>query len=143
MAASTVVGQLPVGHGGLGTVHRTTRTILSGEWDRQRWKETGCLSDGSGHKNLYALLSNLAAPMKPADKSYTELKEVLRAHLKQKPLIIAKRFRFHHRNQGLDPHTVSPQRVRENEKTLSSVAWAIYSFGSHSHWSVGTESIHF
>ena len=100
MAASTVVGQLPVGHGGLGTVHRTTRTILSGEWDRQRWKETGCLSDGSGRKNLYALLSNLVAPMKPADKSYPELKEVLRAHLKQEPLIIVERFRFHRQNQG-------------------------------------------
>ena len=100
MAASNIVGQLPVGHGGLGTVHRTTQSILSGEWDRQRWKETGCLSDSSGCKNLYALLSNLVAPMKPVDMSYPELKEALRAHLKQKPLIIAKRFRFHRRNQG-------------------------------------------
>ena len=48
----------------------------------------------------YALLSNLVAPTKPADKSYPELKKVLRAHLKPKPLIIAERFRFHQRNQG-------------------------------------------
>ena len=42
----------------------------------------------------YALLSNLVAPTKPAAKSYPELKEVLRAHLKPKPLIIAERFRW-------------------------------------------------
>ena len=48
----------------------------------------------------YALLSNFVAPTKLADKSYHELKEVLRAHLKPKPLIIAERFRFHRRNQG-------------------------------------------
>ena len=47
----------------------------------------------------YALLSDLLAPVKPADKSYKELKDVLKAHLKLKPLIIAERFRFHQRSQ--------------------------------------------
>lgn len=44
---------------------------------------------------IYALLSNLVAPTKPADKSYPKIKAVLRAHLNPKPLIIAERFRFH------------------------------------------------
>ena len=47
----------------------------------------------------YALLSDLLVPVKPADKSYKELKDVLKAHLKPKPLIIAERFQFHQRSQ--------------------------------------------
>ena len=47
----------------------------------------------------YALLSDLLAPTKPADKTYTELVEVLKAHLKPKPVIIAERFHFHQRQQ--------------------------------------------
>ena len=47
----------------------------------------------------YALLSDLLAPVKPATKSYTELLEVLKNHLKPKPVIIAERFHFHQRQQ--------------------------------------------
>ena len=47
----------------------------------------------------YALLSGLIAPEKPAAKTYQELKEVLRKHLKPKPLVIAERFEFHQRCQ--------------------------------------------
>ncbi len=47
----------------------------------------------------YALLSDLLAPAKPSTKSYTELKEVLKAHLQPKPVIIAERFQFHQRAQ--------------------------------------------
>ena len=47
----------------------------------------------------YALLTDLLAPVKPADKSYKELKDVLKAHLKPKSLIIAERFQFHQRSQ--------------------------------------------
>ena len=36
---------------------------------------------------------------KPADKTYTELVEVMKAHLKPKPVIIAERFHFHQRQQ--------------------------------------------
>ena len=49
---------------------------------------------------MYTLLSNLLAPTKPATKTYDELVAVIQGHLKPKPLIIAERFRFHHRNQG-------------------------------------------
>ena len=47
----------------------------------------------------YALLSDLLAPEKPATKSYAELVEVLKVHLKPKRLIIAERFHFHQRVQ--------------------------------------------
>lgn len=47
----------------------------------------------------YALLSDLLAPDKPATKSYTELVEVLKTHLKPKRLVLAERFRFHQRMQ--------------------------------------------
>ena len=47
----------------------------------------------------YTLLSDLLAPEKPATKSYIELVEVLKTHLKPKPVIIAERFHFHQRGQ--------------------------------------------
>ncbi|MGH0173820.1 UNVERIFIED_CONTAM: hypothetical protein FKN15_066553 [Acipenser sinensis] len=47
----------------------------------------------------YSLLRNLTAPVKPADKTYTQIVEVLQNHLSPKPLVIAERFRFHKRNQ--------------------------------------------
>jgi len=43
------------------------------------------------------LLSELIAPAKPVTKTYTELKAVLRQHLKPKPLVIMERFEFHRR----------------------------------------------
>ena len=46
-----------------------------------------------------ALLSDLLAPAKPADKSLEELKEVLQTHFEPKPVVIAERFQFHRRNQ--------------------------------------------
>ena len=48
---------------------------------------------------MYALLSNLLVLEKPAIKSYTKLMEVLKTHLKLKPVIIAERFHFHQRGQ--------------------------------------------
>ena len=59
----------------------------------------------------YALLSDLLAPVKPADKSYKELKDVLKAHLKLKPLIIAERFRFHQRSQQTGGSTSAHSRL--------------------------------
>ena len=41
----------------------------------------------------------LLAPEKPATKSYAELVEVLKVHLKPKRLIITERFHFHQRVQ--------------------------------------------
>ena len=48
----------------------------------------------------YALLSNLASPGKPKDKTFAQLAEVLRSHFDPKPLVIAKRFHFHRRDQA-------------------------------------------
>ncbi len=47
----------------------------------------------------YALLSDLVAPEKPTNKAYDQLVEVLKNHLKPKPVIIAERFHFHQRQQ--------------------------------------------
>ena len=47
----------------------------------------------------YSLFRNLTTPAKPAEKTYTELKTLLRKHLKPKPLVIDKCFKFHQRKQ--------------------------------------------
>ena len=62
----------------------------------------------------YAMLQNLLAPTKPADKSYGELVKVVKDHLKPKPLVIAERLKFHRRNQQ-DSKTVA-QHLAELHK---------------------------
>ena len=47
----------------------------------------------------YELLHSLLAPAVPSTKKYAEITETLKAHLNPKPLVIAERFKFHHRNQ--------------------------------------------
>ena len=47
----------------------------------------------------YTLLRNLSAPVKPAQRSFKEIVELLQKHLSPKPLMIAERFRFHKRDQ--------------------------------------------
>jgi hypothetical protein len=47
----------------------------------------------------YELLHSLLAPVAPSSKKYEELVAVLGDHLNPKPLVIAERFKFHHRNQ--------------------------------------------
>ena len=46
------------------------------------------------------------SPDRPKDKSFVELKELLVAHYSPKPILIAERFKFHHRNQ-LESKTVA------------------------------------
>ena len=46
---------------------------------------------------MYALLSDLIAPAKSATKSYSDLVDVLKSHLK--PVIIAEQFHLHRRQQ--------------------------------------------
>ena len=48
---------------------------------------------------MYGLLRALMAPNKPAASTYKQLTDALTAHLVPKPIVIAKRFRFHKRNQ--------------------------------------------
>ena len=47
----------------------------------------------------YSLLCDLLAPTNPKEKSFDALVEVLKRHFEPKPLVIAERFTFHHRNQ--------------------------------------------
>ena len=48
----------------------------------------------------YSLLRDLLAPENPKDKSFNQLAEVLKKQFEPKPLVIAERFTFHHRNQS-------------------------------------------
>ena len=47
----------------------------------------------------YALLSDLLAPEKPSTKTYQQLVDVLKAHLKPKQIGIAERYRFRQRKK--------------------------------------------
>ena len=47
----------------------------------------------------YALLSDLLAPTKPAEKNLKDLEEALQTHFEPKPVVIAERFQFHQRYQ--------------------------------------------
>ena len=48
----------------------------------------------------YALLRDLLAPAKPAEKKFEDLQKVLTEHFEPKPIVIAERFYFHQRTQG-------------------------------------------
>ena len=48
---------------------------------------------------IYSLLGDLLSPVKLQEKTMAELKEVLKNHFEPKPLVIAERFYFYHRNQ--------------------------------------------
>ena len=47
----------------------------------------------------YSVLHNLLAPESPKMKTYEELVAALRQHYEPKPLVIAERFHFYHREQ--------------------------------------------
>ena len=68
-------------------------------------KKVAILLTTMGSK-AYELLHSLLAPEVPSSKKYDELTAVLQSHLKPKPLVIAERFKFHHRNQH-DGETVA------------------------------------
>ena len=46
---------------------------------------------------MFRLLTNLVAPQKPGELTYTEVKQKLTAHFNPKPITIAERFRFYKR----------------------------------------------
>ena len=48
----------------------------------------------------YALLRDLLSPVKPSEKTFDELKQVLEGHYNPKKVVIAERFRFHRRSQA-------------------------------------------
>ena len=48
----------------------------------------------------YALLQDLLALVKPAEKNFADLQKVLTEHFEPKPIVIAERFYFHQRTQG-------------------------------------------
>ena len=50
----------------------------------------------------YKLLKSLVSPNLPSTKTFEELTETLRNHLKPKKLVTAERFRFHNRKQRDD-----------------------------------------
>lgn len=48
---------------------------------------------------VYTLLRSLVAPSLPREKTFVQLKTVLKDHFEPQPLVIAERFRFYRRNQ--------------------------------------------
>jgi hypothetical protein len=50
----------------------------------------------------YSLLRDLVSPATPREKSLDELVKVLKDHFEPKPLVIAERYRFYHRDQRTD-----------------------------------------
>ena len=47
----------------------------------------------------YSLLRTIIAPSKPAEKTYKQLVDTMKSYVEPKPIVITKRFRFHHRDQ--------------------------------------------
>ena len=47
----------------------------------------------------YSLLRSLISPAKPADKTFTQLVDVLKSHLNPTPIVMAERFKFYNRVQ--------------------------------------------
>ena len=47
----------------------------------------------------YSLLRTIIAPSKPAEKTYKQLVDAMKSYVEPKPIVIAERFRFHHRDQ--------------------------------------------
>jgi hypothetical protein len=66
----------------------------------------------------YELLRTLTAPVKPAEKTFAELCQVLETHLAPKPIVIAERFRFHKRNQrageSISEYCIAIQKLSEH-----------------------------
>ena len=52
--------------------------------------------------STYALLSDLLAPTPPGNKSFADIAAALRNHFEPKHSVIAERFHFHNREQGVD-----------------------------------------
>ena len=48
----------------------------------------------------YKLLRSLVSPAVPSTKTFVELTDILKSHLKPKKLIVAERYRFHKRHQS-------------------------------------------
>ena len=48
---------------------------------------------------MYSLLRTIIAPEKPTDKTYAQLVGAIKSYVDPKPIVIAKHFRFHHRDQ--------------------------------------------
>ncbi|XP_078253747.1 ER membrane protein complex subunit 2 isoform X1 [Rhinoraja longicauda] len=57
--------------------------------------------------STYGLLRNLVQPLKPKDKSYDDIVNILKTHFEPKPLLIAERFRFNRCNQRADESVTS------------------------------------
>ena len=49
--------------------------------------------------STYILLRDLVAPTKPSEKSFAQLKELLKKHYEPTRIVIAERFCFHRRSQ--------------------------------------------
>ena len=64
-------------------------------------KKVAIFLSGIGAKT-YTELRSLVAPAQPKDKSFAELKTLLKAHYDPKPLVTTERFLFYRRDQAAE-----------------------------------------
>ena len=74
--------------------------------------------------STYTLLRDLVAPTKPSEKSFTQLKELLKKHYEPTRIVIAEQFYFHHRSQQSGESIA--QYMAELQKLATHCEFAIY-----------------
>lgn len=65
----------------------------------------------------YTLVKNLCAPVKPSEKSFSEIVELVETHLSPKPSFIAERYKFSLRNQ-MDYETIADYVVQLKQLSM-------------------------
>ena len=70
--------------------------VANGVEDAGKRKATLLAACGA---STYKLMCDLVSPLKPKDKTFEELKEIVQKHLKPKPSEIVQRYKFHTRVQ--------------------------------------------
>ncbi|CAG4990282.1 unnamed protein product [Colias eurytheme] len=66
----------------------------------------------------YELLVNLCTPVRPMDKKFREISDIMTHHLQPKPSELAERYKFHQRKQK-DNETISEYvAVKENVENM-------------------------
>ena len=118
--ASTVIGQLPEFYpdsGELFSAYVERVHLFLEANDIGEGKRVAVLLSAIGSKT-YGLLRNLVAPAKPKDKSFSEIVAVQTKHCEPKPLVIAKKFPFHCKQQttgeSVSGHVAELRRLATN-----------------------------
>ncbi|CAG4965541.1 unnamed protein product [Colias eurytheme] len=66
----------------------------------------------------YELLVNLCTPVRPKDKKFREISDIMTRHLQPKPSELAERYKFHQRKQKDTYHFGVRSRAKENVEDM-------------------------